>query len=288
MSSCIVGSLNLDGFDLKNEIAYLNSLPKIEEEYDEFAQGYWKNISLLNASGEGDDSQFRFCQRPEATEHLRRLPKIRQVINDHFSTAALKMVRARNLIDGMVVPHRDFVEMKEDGLNFFRVFVMLEDNLDSYHSDDSGVFQMKKGEVWFLDAAIEHSAVNFSNKSRMALCFDFVFETDFRPEDIFSTRDLVTRIEPTYRVREALNDAEVESIIGGISALLSRRTFKDLVFTASKYHFTRDVPVAACYDWLIEAANRNADTDTADKAQALKRYLVVNRDLGQRFSISEW
>src|SRR5699024_7219321 len=127
-----------------------------------------------------------------------------------------------------------------------------------------------------------------SNKSRMALCFDFVFETDFRPEDIFAARASASRIEPTYRARKTLNDAEVESIIGGISALLTPRTFKDLMFTASQYHFTRDVPVAACYDWLIEAANRNADTDTADKARALKRYLLIDHDLGQRFSISEW
>ncbi|MBQ0745176.1 MAG: hypothetical protein KBT73_01345 [Marinobacter sp.] len=42
MSSYIIGKLDLRNVDFSEEIEWLNSLPKIHEEYDEFAQGYWK------------------------------------------------------------------------------------------------------------------------------------------------------------------------------------------------------------------------------------------------------
>ena len=287
--SFIVAKINLDALNLSSEIEYLNNLPKIHEEYDEFAQGYWKNISLLNASGNAHDTQFRNCKTAIPTPHLKKCQMINKIIEDNFSLEPLIMVRARNLIDGMVIPHRDFVEMKGGTERYFRVFMMLENNSESYHSDEGGVFQMRKGEVWFLDAAIDHAAINFSNKSRMAICLDFVFRGEFDPRDIFNESARYEEdVKPTYLKREEISSIEKNEIVASIAKMLNRQTFKDIIFAVSKFHFTYDIPVSESYDWIIDAALSKNDKEVADKAKALKHYLIENRDLGERFSIASW
>lgn len=288
MSSYIVGKLDLRNVDFSEEIKWLNSLPKIHEEYDEFAQGYWKNISLFNASGEINDTQFRNCPKAYPTLHLQNCVNIKRFIEESFAPEALKMVRARNLIDGMVIPHRDFVEMEENDNRFFRVFMMLENNDQAFHSDSSGVFQMRHGEVWFLDAATDHAAINFSNSSRMALCLDFIFEKDFNDYEIFEKNIIFEKGNATYKERIKIDPIEKNEIVAGIASVLSPETFKDMVFATSKYHFTHEMAVSECYDWLIDAAQNNKDRQVAEKAMALKNYLIINRGLGERFSISTW
>lgn len=134
MASRIVGTVNLTSYDFLQDIEYLNSVEKRPEEYDEFAQGYWKNISLLNSSGCMDDSQYKNCASVHATEHMARCPEIARMLEETFNLAIVKMVRARNLMDGMVIPHRDFVEL-DPGLSYFRVFIPIEFNSGSFHSD---------------------------------------------------------------------------------------------------------------------------------------------------------
>ena len=288
MTSCIIGKIGVGGLDFSADIEYLNALPKQAEEYDEFAQGYWKNVSLVNSTGDASDSMYVNSGRAFGTEHFRKCPAIEEFVRNVFDFEALRMVRARNLVDGLVVPHKDFVELDSEK-NYFRVFVPIERNDGSFHSDVGGVFNMKPGDVWFLDASIIHSAVNFSVNSRMFICLDFVFDGDFSPSDIFREgAGVVTGGEVDYIDRKALSDREVCEIIDSVSMILNRDTFKDVLFMLSKYHFKRDIGVGDCFDWLQEAAKRAGDELVIRKAASLRRYLIEERELGERFTINNW
>ncbi|WP_413205319.1 aspartyl/asparaginyl beta-hydroxylase domain-containing protein [Rhodospirillum sp. A1_3_36] len=288
MSSRMLGKIDLSKFDLASEIEYLNDLPKENEEYDEFAQGYWKNISLINSSGISSDSQYRNADHARPTSYLGKCPEIQRLIETCFRPDHLRMVRARNLIAGMVVPHRDFVEL-DPKRQYFRIFVSLEQNGDAFHSDPSGVFQMRAGELWYLDAGVDHAAVNFSSKSRQFLCFDFVFDGPFDDLDILKPEAPFTpEVDPLYIERGSMSPSEKDDVVAALSSLLSRQTFKDLLFATSKYHFNRDVGICECYDWLIAAAERIADTAIKDKAVQLRRYLTEHRSLNERFDVNSW
>jgi hypothetical protein len=288
MTSRLLGKLELSGFQLGDDIAYLNALPKFDEEYDEFGQGYWKNISLINSSGDASDTQYKNASVSHPTDCLLRSPEIRRLIETCFRSDNLKMVRARNLIAGMVIPHRDFIEL-DPKQRYFRVFLPIEENTTSYHSDASGVFQMRTGELWCLDASIDHAAVNFSAASRQFLCFDFAFDEPFNDLDILTPYAPFTRDHnPLYVNRAAVPQSEKEEIIDGLSSLLSRQTFKDLLFAVSKLHFYRDISVSECYDWIIAASERVADVAIKDKALRLRRYLVETRELNERFELTSW
>jgi hypothetical protein len=286
MPSAIIARIDIDAYNLSLEVNYLNSLQKIPESYDEFGQGYWKNISLYNSTGEPGDTLYQIASACRPTPHLASCPEINRLILDNFRLDNLKMVRARSLIDGMVIPHRDFVEL--DNLDrYLRLFVPLENNREAFHSDESGVFQMKAGEVWFLDAGINHAAINFSCKSRMFLCLDFVISVDAEQASVLlQTAKTLLPCERSNIRRQALTPKDIEETIHAAAKIISRRTLKDLIFALSKYHFTYDIPILACYDWIIDAALLAGDRDTAEKARSLKRYLVEHRHLNERFTIN--
>lgn len=288
MSSYIIRNLDTSSYDLKKDVQFLNELRKQPEEYDEFGQGYWKNISLMNSTGNVDDSQYKNTDTCLPTAHLNHCAVLKALIEDNFAADNLKMVRARNLVDGMVIPHKDFVELDSE-YHYFRVFLPLEENRDSYHSDEAGVFQMRPGEVWFLDAAIDHAAVNFSNKSRMFLCLDYIFSGEFRDVDVFARNARALDVNRNYLIqRSPLGEDEKNQVVVSAAAMLTKVTFKDILFALSKYHFSYDIPVSECYDWLIRAAERTKDNVIIEKAKRLKTYLVEKRCLGERFVINDW
>lgn len=42
MSSYIFGKIDMSGYNIEEDVKYLNTIHKQPEEYDEFGQGYWK------------------------------------------------------------------------------------------------------------------------------------------------------------------------------------------------------------------------------------------------------
>ena len=289
MPSYLLGTLDMNDAQLSKDLEVMKGFPRIAEEYDEFSTGFWMNNSLWNASGDESDTMYRdFDDSIKQTEYGRRLPYIEKLIRETFTLENMKMVRLRTLIDGMVIPHKDFVEVKEKS-RCLRVFIPLEDNELAFHSDEEAVFRMRKGEVWFLDAAIVHAAVNFSNRSRTALCLDYIFPEKFSHADIFVNKDKFTPgIQPLLVPRQELTWNFEESLISPLSQLLTRYNFKEIVFVLSKIHFYQNIPISACYDWLIEIAKRSNDASMLAQAESLRTFLIVERKLEEHFAFNDW
>lgn len=286
MASRIIGTIDLSDYTIADDLEYLNSVIKVAEEYDEFCQGYWQNLSLMNASGEVNDSLYQNNQALRPTQHMQCCPAIARLLSDHFDLTDLKMVRTRNLIDGMVIPHKDFVEL-DKSRSYLRLMIPLEQNTRSFSSDESGVFQMQPGEVWILDAAVGHAAINFSTKSRIFLCLDYAFQGERRNADVLKKSTKVEEKQrDVYVQRRPMNPGHQDRIIEGLSRIVSLFTLKDLLFAVSKYHFIYEVPVTAGFEWLKEAAVLARDEDSYDRINNLTRYLVESRELGERFSLN--
>ena len=287
MPSRILGKIELDQVLLADDLATLNSFPRIEEAYDEFSSGYWKNCSLWNSSGEASDTTYRDIDRQaRETDYGRQLPYLESVVRKHFDMSRVTMVRARNLVDAMVIPHRDFVELEKSWERYFRLFMVLEDNPDALHSDETGVFRMRPGEVWFLDAASVHAAVNFSTKIRQSICVDFVFDGPFEDWEVFTDqRAYRPDITPERPFRQPL-PADFPLRLGALGAVIDHDNFKDILFLLSKVHFRTDAPITAAYDWLVEVCRRSGDDTLTYKAEKLRRYMVEKRVMNERLSIA--
>ncbi|MFF4806236.1 aspartyl/asparaginyl beta-hydroxylase domain-containing protein [Streptomyces sp. NPDC001351] len=293
MTSRILGKLNLDDTRLAPEVATIRELPKGQEVYDEFTSGFWKNVPLWNDTGDGNDTLFREAASPaRPTEHATKLPYLNEVIRNTFAVDRLDMVRGRDIVDASMMPHKDFLELDEsDGepqQRNFRVLVVLEDNEHTYNSDEEQVFRMRKGEIWFLDAAGVHCAANFSTDSRISLCLDFSFDRPFTPADVFADRSSYTPgIEPLLVKRSPL-PPDFTLDVRRLSAACNRHTFRDLAFALAKLHFTVETPSVACYDWLIEIAERTDDPALVAKAEEAREFYVTDRAMHQRFSFTSW
>ena len=289
MTSFILGKIDFDEAKLAREVAVIRGMEKNKEIYDEFTSGFWKNISLLNATGDGKDGVLRdAASSPKPTEYAAQVPYISEVISSRFSGKNLSMVRARDIVDAAMMPHKDFLELEGDVQKNFRVLMVLEDNESTFNSDEEKVFRMRKGEIWFLDAAGLHCAANFSNESRVSLCLDFVFDGDFTPADIFADRgDFTSGVEPLIVKRKALPDRFAVDL-RRLSVALNRHNFRDVAFTLAKLHFTYEAPIGECYDWLIEIAERTDDPAIVAKAENAKEFFAVDRSMHERFSFTAW
>lgn len=289
MRSHILGKLELDEKRLAADMEYLDSVPRGEEGYDEFSNGYWKNLPLWNVSGDATDDLYRDTDSPaQLTEHGKRCGYLRELVETVFDTDRITMVRTRNLIDAVVIPHRDFVELDRDAEQYFRVLMFLEENPTAFHSNDDTVINMQPGEVWFLDASTVHAAANFSDESRQMLCVDFAFDGPYEESDIFRDKQHYRPTTEAQIVERPALPAERLEAIRGLGKVVDRSNFKEFLFFLSKVHFRYDVPAEATYQWLTEIAEDSGDSLLVRKAAELRDYAIGARALSERFTLNSW
>lgn len=284
MPSKIIGKLLMDDQLVKKELETIAQFPLLEEEYPEFGVGTWKNHSLWNKSGDYRDMLVQDYSTPvKITELGEKLPYINEIIHKTFDITHLKMVRARNLVNGLVFPHRDFIELNNDH-HYLRVFIPLENNPDAYHSDEEMVFQMQKGEIWRLDAALIHAAANLSTNSRVHICLDFKFIGNCPPiESIFLNPETTDHCAiPTVPFRKKLLDLNEK--LNQLASDISNVDLVNTLYELTKLHFQYDVKVGSCYDWLITAAEKSGLKNILDKCKELKKFMIVKRELGESFA----
>ncbi|MFD9335457.1 aspartyl/asparaginyl beta-hydroxylase domain-containing protein [Streptomyces sp. NPDC060028] len=285
MASVILGRVLFDDERLAKDIARLTTMSIPQEPYQVFTTGTWLNLNLWNASGDQNDGfWYGHEQRPgRATALLDEIPYLREVLTTRFNLERMTMVRGRNVVEFSIIPHRDFIEAG-DVQEFFRVILFLEDNEHAVNSDEDMVFHMRKGEVWFLDAAQIHAGMNMSTRSRWSLCLDFAAGPGFRPADIFAGSELY---EPDLRpalVERRPASPELPERLRALSTVVSRHNIKDIAFLLGRIHFTEEVPIGASWDWLIDITRESGDPELIDIAERAKKFFVLSREVGEDFT----
>ena len=284
MPSKIIGKIAIDHSLLNIDLNTIINFPVLPEAYAEFGVGSWRNHSLWNKTGDFHDMQVQDSDEPAQVTALgKQLPYISKLIRETFDTTHLKMVRARNLTNGCVFPHRDFVELSHKS-HYLRVFLPLQSNLQSYHSDEQSVFQMQCGEIWQLDASMVHAAANFGEESRIHICLDFQFAGEKPPvEVVFLDPKTAQQLPaPTQPVRKPL--ANFPQTLNEMSKTFDETTLHSMIVALSKLHFLHTVHVADCYDWLIAMAEKTGSKTLIETCQRLKTFMIVKRAIGEQFS----
>lgn len=283
MNSRVVGKIDLDEGLLKKDLEKIQGFGHVREEYSEYRFGVWKNYVLWNGTGRQKDTLFRGMQGGALrTEMGGGLDYINSVLVETFHSERLKMVRANLLQDGLLIPHRDYVEFKGDSEKLARLHIPLETDMNSLHSEDGTVFHMRRGEVWFLDVASVHSACNMSERPRISLVLDFGL--DGQPlESVFKNRDAYrTDLTPLLVEREPL-DEDFLNALAAMRHVVNRANYKDLVMFLARAHFYKDVSSLLFFDWLIDVCRESPDRSLLEKSVKFRDYLIRDRELGERF-----
>jgi putative nonproteinogenic amino acid hydroxylase len=247
--------------------------------YSEFSFGRWHSHVLANATGDENDDEFRPQTGPTVVTPLGKLlPAIMELVEGTFYLDQLRWIRILTQTDGLLMPHIDFIEFNKSTT---RLQLPLRTTPSCLHSEEHNVIHMRPGEVWFLDASRVHAAYSPPGPSRVALCLDF----DIRREQIMAClRQSTESAQPPALVdRPPLEQKQLNSLID-LGSILDLSTLRDILRLFGIVHFRRQVHAAACFDWLVAAAERSANAQLVQQARDYRTYCLYKRTYGKHFT----
>lgn len=269
MKSRIIGRIDLDEKLLAQELEVIKTLP-FNKSYSEYAIGDWRNCVLWNETGNHDDTIFNdYKGLPQPTELGKKTSYISSVIEETFNLEYLRWARIFLVKSGMLRPHRDYLEFEDQ--QFSRCHIPIQTDESSMHTENENVFNMLKGEIWYLDASEPHSACSFSGIERMTVNLDFFSDIPF--EKLFKNGGYVDDAQPKMVERPELTDDYMEKLMG-LSDVIHPYNFDEIVGVLSKVHYLRVANPADTYNWLIEICKRANNSDLEQKAIEMKQYFL--------------
>lgn len=285
MNSRIISTLDFNDDLLQKDIEKILDFADVKEEYSEYRFGTWKNYVLWNGSGDEKDTLFKGIHGGAIkTGFGRQLEHINSVLEGAFHTEKLKMARVNLLRDAVLIPHRDYVEFKENSTRLARLHVPINTDTDSMHSETECVFHMRKGEVWFLDVSCIHSACNFSQRPRLSLVLDFCLDGAPLESALKNPRRGRAGVEPMMIKREPLDEKFLKTITS-FKHSINHTNYRDIILFLSRVHFYKDASLGQFFDWLIEISDGAEDRSLLEKSLRFKQYLIKERELAQRFAL---
>ncbi|MEM9952250.1 MAG: aspartyl/asparaginyl beta-hydroxylase domain-containing protein [Chloroflexota bacterium] len=269
MKSRIIGQIVFDEAKLAQELDVIATLP-FNKSYSEYAIGDWRNCVLWNQTGNHDDTIFNDYEGlPKPTELGKKTTYISSIIEETFNLEYLRWARIFLVKEGMLRPHRDYLEFEDQ--EFSRCHIPIQTDASSMHTERGNVFNMQKGEIWYLDASVPHSACSFSGIERMTINLDFFSGVPF--EKLFKNDAYIEYKEPAMVDRPPLTDDYVESLLT-MGDIIHDYNFQDVAAILSKVHYIRDCDPALTYDWLIQICERSNQPDLVTRAIDMKKYFL--------------
>ena len=288
MKSRIIGRIDLDDNKLKEDLQTVagNQHEANESVYSEYVFGSWKNFVLRNPTGNHDDAVFQGVNKSALPTSLgKQCRYLHSVIESQFCTERLMMARVNLMRNGMLIPHRDYVEFKKSGEDLIRLHVPLQMNPESLHSEDDQVFHMRKGEVWILAVDKVHAASNPTDFLRMSLVLDFHLAGDPVSVLFANPDNYQPDMEPAMIARQPLESGFMDGITS-LKNLINHANYNDLLMLLSRVHFYKQVDASTCYDWLIDMCKEKEDSTLLERSLRLKKYMIEDREFEERLYAS--
>ena len=268
----MIGRIDLDESRLQSDIETLLELP-FNRGYSDFARGNpgWQNCVLMNHNGDPTDIVFGGHEGPAiATPHLESLPYLREILTTTFDPKYVQWVRIFMCEDGMLIPHRDYLDLPED--EFTRVHIPLQLGASSMHSERDRVFRMRMGEIWFIDGLVDHAAYSYDGAPRIYLTADLVAGVPF--DQLFvDPSTAVDDVRPEFVELPPLPD-DFDVAIEGMAKVLAPDTIDDVIAVLSKVHFSHRAQCADMYEWLIDAAHQSGRPELVEQAEAKRSFFL--------------
>ncbi|WP_438869888.1 aspartyl/asparaginyl beta-hydroxylase domain-containing protein [Pseudomonas sp. L1(2025)] len=282
MESRIIGTFNPE-FINQNEIHTIECFVQDDSNYSEFRIGDWKTYVIRTANIDNDAGLVAQHHRPATvTAQGARLPGLNAWIDRTFDTRTLRLARIHCLGNGVLIPHRDFIELGPTAPVWARLHIPLKTNEHCLHSEESEVFRMRTGEIWQLAASRLHSATNFSEERRLNVCLDFELG-DACVSSLLRDRSSVKNLpDPQIIMRQPIDEVFLGGLLD-LSNLIDEKNFRDIVGLLSRVHFYKQATLAEFFDWLHEIAYRSDKPGLLDKAEKFSRFLRAERVMFERF-----
>ncbi|WP_118178443.1 aspartyl/asparaginyl beta-hydroxylase domain-containing protein [Paraburkholderia phosphatilytica] len=213
-----------------------------------------------------------------------------QVIETCFDTDRMTMARVRNLVNGLVIPHTDFLELSKDKDQYIRILIPLETCIDSYHSEEKfGVFRMRKGDIWILESTVPHSAINLTSDDRRILSLDFRYAHVPSPHYSMIFKDPSMRdetIAPALVLRTKLDQEDLQDYLELLSARFNEKDdAEQILLKLSQVQLRFESPVSDIYRNLTEVAKLTKRQDLVEHCEKMRKFYIGSRVMNERFPL---
>jgi hypothetical protein len=282
MRTQLLGKVELDEPRLLKDLETSTAL-HYAEPYVEFLCGLpWKSAMLWAPNGEiGDDviAHYDTSAASGPTPNARQLPYVLELIEKSVNTKLLTFARMVVMSDSVLVPHRDYVELSEAATAVrpaHRLHVSLATSEDCLFTEANEVYRMRRGEVWFLDAARLHSAAVLSDTRRVHLLLDFADVDDGARLLNFEIANPpgvpLTHIAP----REPLSDAERAEILG-LARIVDLDNLREVIGLVIKKHYRKDGGENFVWHTVTEIGRLSGNPAVLQKIEELHKHYVLER-----------
>jgi hypothetical protein len=287
----LVGRIKFDNELLKKDLKILADLPIIKEQYDEFSSGTWINHSLWNRTGEWQDTQYSDYDHPAVRTKIGTATSyLSKIIEEYFDVEHMRMARVRNLINGLVVPHTDFLELSEDKDRYVRILIPLETCLDSYHTEENfGVFRMRKGDIWILESTVPHGALNLASDNRRILSLDFQYSEIANPHYslIFKNKSIHDEtVSPALVARTPLEPEDLDDYLEVLSERFREKDdAEQIMVQLSEIQLRFESPVSDIFKNLTAVAKITKKDELIEHCEQMRRFYIGARVMNERFPL---
>ncbi|ASG00184.1 hypothetical protein CEG15_08420 [Vibrio anguillarum] len=240
--------------------------------YQEYAFGVWETLSIWNKEGtDGNAISKEYHGAAKKNTIGEKLTNINKLIEDNFDCSLIKSVRLlRSCKGGMILPHKDYLEFEK---GFTRIHVVLDIDETCLNSENGIVYQMKAGEVWFLDGNMLHSATSVSQKGKLNLMIDF--EPNIPLGDLFTrggVLDIPLHQEPVVRDL-ALEDSIINAFLT-LNKHSGSHQVKEIMAMLNHMCFKGKLPHTAFYDVLDSVFVHEVNEDNRQEYLAIKDVMI--------------
>lgn len=277
MRSRPLGRVELDADRIAEEAARIARLPA-DEQYSEYTIGTWRTYVLFNPTGDENDSRFRGYEgKAVPTRFAAEVPYLRSVLERTLHFDRVLWVRAFLVQDGVLLPHRDFVEFSEQ---YTRIHLPIQTDPSCLHIEEDVVFHMRMGELWFLDATTVHGAASLSSFARISIVVDTA-------DDCASVvrGAALAPPEPVALVERDPCDARFRASLVALGGLMSRHNHREVLSLLARVPYYKRAHAAEVFEWLIEAAQRSGDERLHERSVAFRRFCIEGRAYNERFEL---
>jgi hypothetical protein len=266
--------LHLDAQGVNEDLARAQQFPS-SDAYNEFICGEWRSQMLWNHSGDASDNLLTDYQEPARMTAIGlQLPYLAHLLKTTFDLQRLRFARLARLTPGSVlVPHRDYLELQDD---LTRIHIPLTTNAKCFSAEDNTIYQMKAGEVWYIDATQVHSAANFSRQQRTHLILDFTNVQQLDNLLLQAVPEPAAIPAENIVPRKPLLPAEREALFA-LAPIVNETNCKDLLALLIKKYFTAAIDVATVVDWALQIAKRSGDAAAVARIAWIHEHCLVRR-----------
>lgn len=235
-------------------------------EYNEYQNGGWRTLSLLNDSGDARDVTIRDCPRPKQTALLQRMPAVKELLTG--LGVRVMWARLASLDAGAFLwEHRDYGELK--AFERHRLHVPLVSNASAFLVLGGTKVHMSVGRVWRLTPTSPHGVCNRFGPARIHLIVDCY------ADDAFATLNRSEALDPgAAELLPHADQAQVDDALATASRLAELGYDHAAETSLLELFYRFGLPEGHGYDLISSmyaALNRD---DAAERWQAKKSVML--------------